>query len=81
MTPANIVGMAAILGAGCNCREDHKFLQNCPVVLAVAKEYGVLGAGWKINTSERFSVCLFPRLEAAMDFIRLVEEKLNGVSE
>ncbi len=78
MTPANIVGMAAILGLDVIAVTDHNSCKNCPAVLAAAKEYGVLAVpGMEINTSEEVhAVCLFPRLEAAMDFDRLVEEKL-----
>ena len=78
MTPANIVGMAAILGLDVIAVTDHNSCKNCPAVLAAAKEYGVLAVpGMEINTSEEVhAVCLFPRLEASMDFDRLVEEKL-----
>ena len=78
MTPANIVGMAALLGLDAIAVTDHNSCKNCPAVLAAAKEYGVLAVpGMEINTSEEVhAVCLFPRLEAAMDFDRLVEEKL-----
>ena len=70
MTPANIVGMAALLGLDAIAVTDHNSCKNCPAVLAAAKEYGVLAVpGMEINTSEEVhAVCLFPRLEAAMDF-------------
>lgn len=78
MTPANIVGMAALLGLDVIAVTDHNSCKNCPAVLAAAKEYGVLAVpGMEINTSEEVhAVCLFPRLEAAMDFDRWVEGKL-----
>lgn len=78
MTPANIVGMAALLGLDVIAVTDHNSCKNCPAVLAAAEEYGVLAVpGMEINTSEEVhAVCLFPRLEAAMDFDRWVEKKL-----
>ena len=78
MTPANIVGMAALLGLDAIAVTDHNSCKNCPAVLAAAREYGVLAVpGMEINTSEEVhAVCLFPRLEAAMDFDRWVEKKL-----
>lgn len=78
MTPANIVGMAALLGLELIAVTDHNSCKNCPAVLAAAKEYGILAVpGMEINTSEEVhAVCLFPRLEAAMDFDRYVEERL-----
>ena len=42
MTPANIVGMAAILGLDAVAVTDHNSCKNCPAVLAAAKEYGIL---------------------------------------
>lgn len=78
MTPANIVGMAALLGLDVIAVTDHNSCKNCPAVLAAAEEYGVLAVpGMEINTSEEVhAVCLFPRLDAAMDFDRWVEKKL-----
>lgn len=78
MTPANSVGMAALLGLDAIAVTDHNSCKNCPAVLAAAREYGVLAVpGMEINTSEEVhAVCLFPRLEAAMDFDRWVEKKL-----
>lgn len=78
MTPANIVGMAAILGLDAIAVTDHNSCKNCAAVLAAAKEYGVLAIpGMEINTSEEIhAVCLFPDLEAAMDFDSYVYERL-----
>lgn len=78
MTPANIVGMAALLGLDAIAVTDHNSCKNCPAVLAAAKEYGVLAVpGMEINTSEEVhAVCLFPHLQSAMAFDRYVEEKL-----
>ncbi len=78
MTPANIVGMAAILGLDAVAVTDHNSCKNCPAVLAAAKEYGILAIpGMEINTSEEIhAVCLFPDLDAAMDFDTYVYDRL-----
>lgn len=78
MTPANIVGMAAIKGLDVIAVTDHNSCKNCPAVLAAAKEYGILAIpGMEINTSEEVhAVCLFEELQAAMDFDAYVYERL-----
>lgn len=78
MTPANIVGMAAIKGLDVIAVTDHNSCKNCPSVLHFAKEYGVLAIpGMEICTSEEVhAVCLFKNLEAAMDFDAYVYERL-----
>lgn len=78
MTPANIVGMAAIKGLDVIAVTDHNSCKNCPAVMAAAEEYGILAVpGMEINTSEEVhAVCLFPGLEKAMAFDSYVYEKL-----
>jgi len=78
MTPANIVGMAAVLGLEAIAVTDHNSCKNCPAVLAAAEEYGVIAVpGMEINTSEEVhAVCLFPELDAAMAFDDYVYERL-----
>lgn len=78
MTPANIVGMAALLGLEAVAVTDHNSCKNCPAVLAAAQEYGILAIpGMEINTSEEIhAVCLFPDLEAAMSFDAYVYDRL-----
>ena len=70
MTPGNIVGMAAIKGLDVIAVTDHNSCKNCPAVLKLAQEYGVMAIpGMEINTSEEVhAVCLFPELSQAMDF-------------
>lgn len=70
MTPGNIVGMAALKGLDVIAVTDHNSCRNCPAVLKLAEEYGVLAIpGMEINTSEEVhALCLFPTLEAAMAF-------------
>lgn len=78
MTPANIVGMSVIKGLDVIAVTDHNSCKNCPAVLAAAKEYGILAIpGMEINTSEEIhAVCLFPDLDAAMDFDTYVYDRL-----
>lgn len=78
MTPANIAGMAAIKGLDVIAVTDHNSCRNCPAVMKAAEEYGILAVpGMEINTSEEVhAVCLFPTLEAALEFDRLVYSKL-----
>ena len=42
MTPGNIVGMAAIKGLDVIAVTDHNSCRNCPAVLKLAEQYGVL---------------------------------------
>lgn len=78
MTPANIAGMGVLKGLDVIALTDHNTARNCPAFLAAAREYGVLAVpGMEINTSEEVhAVCLFPALEAAMDFDSYVYGKL-----
>lgn len=79
MTPANIVGMAAVKGLDVIALTDHNSCKNTPAFLAAAKQYGILALpGMEINTSEEVhAVCLFEKLEDAMDFDRYVYERLQ----
>lgn len=79
MTPANIVGMAALLGLDVIAVTDHNSCKNCPAVMAAAKEYGLLAIpGMEINTAEEVhAVCLFPTLSAAMEFDAYVYKRLQ----
>ena len=78
MTPGNIVGMAAVKGLDVIAVTDHNSCKNCPAVQKLAEAYGVLAIpGMEINTSEEVhAVCLFPRLDQAMDFDAYVYDRL-----
>lgn len=78
MTPGNIVGMAAIKGLDVIAVTDHNSCRNCPAVMKLAEQFGVLAIpGMEINTSEEVhAVCLFPTLEKALDFDVYVYERL-----
>ena len=78
MTPGNIVGMAAIKGLDVIAVTDHNSCRNCPAVMKLAQQFGVLAIpGMEINTSEEVhAVCLFPSLEQALAFDDYVYERL-----
>ena len=70
MTPANIAGMAAVKGLDVIALTDHNSCRNCPAAMRHAEALGItLIPGMELTTSEEVHVvCLFPSLEAAMDF-------------
>lgn len=70
MTPNNIAGMAALAGIQIMALTDHNTLKNCPAFFKAAKKNGVIPiAGVELTTAEDIHVvCLFPTLEAGMDF-------------
>jgi len=81
MTPANIVGMAALKGLAVVALTDHNSCKNCPPFLKLTKEYGMIGIpGMELTTQEEVHVvCLFPTLVDALNFDKLVEGRLIPV--
>lgn len=79
MTPGNIVGMAALKGLDVIAVTDHNSCKNCPAVLTLAEEYGVLALpGMELTTMEEVHVvCLFAELSDAMEFDEYVYGKLT----
>ena len=77
MTPNNIAGMAALKGLQVLALTDHNTCKNCPAFFAACKKQGIIPiAGAEVTTAEDIhAVCLFPTLEAAMEFDRLMDEK------
>ena len=75
MTPANIAGMASLNGLNIVALTDHNTSKNCPAFFANAKKYGIVPvAGMELTSAEDIHViCLFPTLEAAMDFDSFVD--------
>ncbi len=70
MTPANIVGMAAVIGLDLIALTDHNSCRNCPAFAAAASEFGrkVL-FGMELTTEEEVHVlCYFSSLDDAMAF-------------
>ena len=82
MTPANIVGMAAVKELELIAVTDHSTCKNCGAVLRLAEEYGVLAMpGMELTTAEEVHVvCLFEDLHAAMDFDEYVYSKLPDIA-
>lgn len=70
MTPNNIVGILKLAGINVAALTDHNSLKNCPAFFEAARRNGIVPiAGVEVTTSEDIHVvCLFRRLEAAMDF-------------
>ena len=81
MTPANIAGMAAVQGLGIVALTDHNTCKNCPAFFTHAKRLGVVPiAGMELTTAEDIHLlCLFPTLEVALQFDKLVEQRLIKV--
>ena len=78
MTPANIAGMAAVLGLNVIALTDHNSCRNCRPFLKMAEAYGLLALpGMELTTEEDVHVvCLFPDLYAAMDFDAYVYDRM-----
>lgn len=81
MTPANIVGMAALKELDVIAVTDHNSCKNCPAVKKLGDAYGVLTIpGMELTTEEEVHVvCLFEELGAAMEFDAYVYEHLLPV--
>lgn len=81
MTPANLVGMAAVKGLDVIALTDHNSCRNCPAALYHGKTYGVtVIPGMELTTAEEVHViCLFPTLEDALAFDTYVYERLLPV--
>ncbi len=82
MTPANIVGMAALKGLDVIAITDHNSCKNCSAVLELAEEYGLLAIpGMELTTAEEVHVvCLFPTLQQALSFDAYVYEHLFAIA-
>ncbi len=77
MTPCNIAGMGYLNGLKIMALTDHNTSKNCPAFFAACRAYGIVPvAGMELTTAEDVHmVCLFPELETAMAFDKVVEEK------
>lgn len=78
MTPANIVGMAALKELDLIAVTDHNSCKNCPAVLTLAEAYGLTALpGMELTTSEEVHVvCLFADLQDALAFDEYVYRHL-----
>ncbi len=76
MTPANIAGLASLLGLRIVALTDHNSTKNCPAFFAAAKRYGIVPvAGMELTTAEDIHIiCLFESLPDAMAFGEAVDK-------
>jgi PHP family Zn ribbon phosphoesterase len=81
MTPGNIVGMSAIKGLDIIAVTDHNTCRNCPAVLKLAEQYGIIAIpGMELTTMEEVhAVCLFAELGDAHRFSEYVSDKLMKI--
>ena len=81
MTPNNIVNMSLLKGLELIALTDHNSCKNCPATLAVAGQAGLaVIPGMELTTAEEVHVvCLFPSLDRALEFDRLVSGRLLPV--
>ncbi|MBQ8850372.1 MAG: PHP domain-containing protein [Clostridia bacterium] len=81
MTPNNIAGMAALKGLNLVALTDHNSCKNCPAFFEACRRQGIIPiAGMELSTAEDIHlVCLFPTLDAAMNFDGIVEKHLMNV--
>lgn len=78
MTPANMIAMAALKNLDVVALTDHNSSKNCPAFLSMANKYDIIAIpGMELCTQEEVHVlCLFPRLEDAMNFDSYVYKHL-----
>lgn len=77
-TPGDIATLAKMLGLDIAALTDHNTCKNCPAFFKAADSVGLIPiAGMELSVAEEFHViCLFPTLEAAMQFDEYVNSKL-----
>ena len=77
MTPANIAGMASIIGLDAIALTDHNTCRNCPALVTEAEKYGIaVLCGMELCTVEEVHVlCYFPDISSALAFDSYVCEK------
>lgn len=78
MTPANIIGMAAIKGLHAIAVTDHNSCLHCKTTMELGERYGIVVIpGMELTTKEEVHVlCLFEHLEDALRFDAYVQTKL-----
>ena len=77
MTPNSLAGMASLAGIEVLALTDHNTAANCPAFFKACKRYGVVPVGgMELTTAEEIHmVCLFPTLEAALEFEEAVRPR------
>ena len=78
MTPANIIGMAALKGLNAIAITDHNSSLNAGAAMKLGEENGIMVIpGMELTTEEEAHVlCLFYALEDALDFSEYVYSRL-----
>lgn len=78
MTPNNVVNMAILKGLDAIAITDHNTAENAWAFVEVGKQLGLtVIPGMELQTKEEVhGICLFPELSAALEFQRIVHEKL-----
>ncbi len=81
MTPYNLVNMAKLAGFDIIALTDHNSSLNCPAAIAAGKEAGItVVPGMELCSSEEVHiVCLFPELDAALEFSEYVADGMMKV--
>lgn len=81
MTPNNIVNMALLKGLDIIAITDHNSVKNLKAVIEVGNKQGLLVIpGMELCTAEEIHlVCLFPDLEKALSFEKLVYDNLYPI--
>lgn len=81
MTPANLVGMAAVKGLQAIALTDHNSAKNCPAAAAHAKEYGITFLpGMEVTTQEEIHVVsLFSNLTDALGFDAFIHDHIQPI--
>lgn len=81
-TPADLAAMCALAGLNVVALTDHNTAGNCAAFLSAAARHGLLALpGMELTTAEEVHVvCLFPTLDAALAFDRLVSTHLPAVN-
>lgn len=78
MNPFDIAGMANLVGLDIAALTDHNSCLNTPAFFAGCRHYGIHPiAGMELTTAEEVHlICLFPILDAALEFSLYVEKRL-----
>ena len=81
MSPADLVGMSLLNGLELIALTDHNSARNCPAAASAAALYGIgFIPGVEVTTSEDIhAVCLFPALDSALEFDRLLYRSLPDI--
>jgi len=82
MTPGNIVAMAKLKGLDAIAVTDHQSCGNVNSAMVLARQFGItVVPGMELETNEEIhSICLFPDLNSAIIFDKIVKEHLPGIA-